>query len=206
MTVVVRSVLLRGKSFDRECVDKVEKHLGRHCGVRLMKGVVPAEVRREGGRLQVVFSNGESERFDTVLVARGRYPDLGALNTAGIGLSVDVQTGKLICKEEQTNIPHVYAVGDVIHGTPELTPVAIQAGRLLARRARPVGGDGGDPSDERRGVHDAECEQIFGGNGEERWLLSIRPFIPPLFLTLWRLDSSSFVSFEAQAEGEKDMA
>lgn len=206
VTVVVRSVLLRGKSFDRECVDKVEKHLGRHCGVRLMKGVVPAEVRREGGRLQVVFSNGESERFDTVLVARGRYPDLGALNTAGIGLSVDVQTGKLICKEEQTNIPHVYAVGDVIHGTPELTPVAIQAGRLLARRARPVGGDGGDPSDERRGVHDAECEQIFGGNGEERWLLSIRPFIPPLFLTLWRLDSSSFVSFEAQAEGEKDMA
>ena len=35
---------------------------------------------------------------------------------------------------EQTNIPHVYAVGDIIEGNLELTPVAIQAGRLLARR------------------------------------------------------------------------
>ena len=134
VTVVVRSILLRGNGFDRECVDKVEKHLERHCGVRLMKGVVPVEVRREGGRLQVVFSNGEREVFDTVLTARGRYADLRALNTSGVGLSVDEHTGKLICKEEHTNVPHIYAVGDVIHGTPELTPVAIQAGRLLARR------------------------------------------------------------------------
>ena len=35
---------------------------------------------------------------------------------------------------EQTNIPHIYAVGDIIEGNLELTPVAIQAGRLLARR------------------------------------------------------------------------
>jgi thioredoxin reductase (NADPH) len=35
---------------------------------------------------------------------------------------------------EQTNVPHVYAIGDVVAGKPELTPVAIAAGRLLARR------------------------------------------------------------------------
>ena len=35
---------------------------------------------------------------------------------------------------EQTNVPHVYAIGDVLEGKPELTPVAIQAGKLLARR------------------------------------------------------------------------
>ena len=35
---------------------------------------------------------------------------------------------------EQTNIPHIYAVGDVCEGKQELTPVAIQAGELLARR------------------------------------------------------------------------
>lgn len=35
---------------------------------------------------------------------------------------------------EQTNVPYVYAVGDVLEGKPELTPVAIQAGKLLARR------------------------------------------------------------------------
>lgn len=35
---------------------------------------------------------------------------------------------------EQTNVPHIYAIGDVLKGKEELTPVAIQAGKLLARR------------------------------------------------------------------------
>ena len=35
-------------------------------------------------------------------------------------------TGKLSAAEEQTSTPHVYAVGDVLQGRPELTPVAIQ--------------------------------------------------------------------------------
>lgn len=35
---------------------------------------------------------------------------------------------------EQTNIPHIYAIGDILEDKWELTPVAIQAGRLLARR------------------------------------------------------------------------
>lgn len=35
---------------------------------------------------------------------------------------------------EQTNVPHIYAVGDVLRAKQELTPVAIQAGKLLAKR------------------------------------------------------------------------
>ena len=35
---------------------------------------------------------------------------------------------------EQTNVPHIYAIGDVARGKHELTPLAIQAGRLLAGR------------------------------------------------------------------------
>ena len=35
---------------------------------------------------------------------------------------------------EQTNVPHIYAIGDVVRGMHELTPLAIQAGRLLAAR------------------------------------------------------------------------
>lgn len=31
-------------------------------------------------------------------------------------------------------MPHVYAIGDILDGKLELTPVAIQAGKLLARR------------------------------------------------------------------------
>lgn len=41
----------------------------------------------------------------------------------------------MICgDDESTTCPYVYAVGDIIDGKPELTPVAIQAGKLLAKR------------------------------------------------------------------------
>lgn len=45
------------------------------------------------------------------------------------------RNGKIpVNDEEQTNIPHIYAIGDILEGKWELTPVAIQAGKLLARR------------------------------------------------------------------------
>ena len=40
---------------------------------------------------------------------------------------------------EKTNVDSIYAIGDVLDDKPELTPVAIQAGKLLARRL--VGAD-----------------------------------------------------------------
>ena len=36
--------------------------------------------------------------------------------------------------QERTNVPYIYAVGDVLEGKPELTPVAIKTGEFLARR------------------------------------------------------------------------
>lgn len=44
------------------------------------------------------------------------------------------ENGKIVAETEQTNVPHIFALGDVLEGRPELTPVAIHAGRLLARR------------------------------------------------------------------------
>lgn len=45
------------------------------------------------------------------------------------------RTGKIpVTDEEQTNVPYIYAIGDILEGKLELTPVAIQAGRLLAQR------------------------------------------------------------------------
>jgi len=35
---------------------------------------------------------------------------------------------------ERSSIDHIYAVGDVLEGVPELMPVAQKSGRLLARR------------------------------------------------------------------------
>ena len=56
------------------------------------------------------------------------------LNLPAAGVAVSPRSGKIPCAHERTNVPHIYAVGDIVEGAPELTPVAILAGRLLARR------------------------------------------------------------------------
>ncbi|CAF2379459.1 unnamed protein product [Rotaria sp. Silwood2] len=85
-----------------------------------------------------------------VLLAIGRTANIAGLGLEKIG--VHVVNGKILVDEqEQTSLPHIYALGDVATGViqhgkdlshqarvtierPELTPVAIQAGQYLARR------------------------------------------------------------------------
>jgi thioredoxin reductase (NADPH) len=132
VTVLVRSILLRG--FDRDMVERVGESLTAH-GVDLKEGVLPESVTKlDSGKLLVKMSNGQEDEFDTVLVATGRYADTPALNLDAAGVETNVRNGKIPCNNEQTNIPHIYAIGDVVDGVPELTPAAIQAGILLARR------------------------------------------------------------------------
>jgi len=50
------------------------------------------------------------------------------------GVAID-EGGKIIVNEkDQSTAPHIYAIGDVAKGRPELTPTAIFAGKLLAKR------------------------------------------------------------------------
>merc|ERR1719240_1041452 len=90
------------------------------------------------------FSNGttESGEYDTVLVATGRDVCTGSMGLDTTGVKLNDKNGKIPVINEQTNVPHIYAIGDVIDGDAleppsqltELTPVAIQAGKLLAMR------------------------------------------------------------------------
>ena len=104
-----------------------------------MQPANPTKIEKlESGRLSVTWkisTTGEevTEEFDTVLTAIGRNADTGKLNLAAAGVVVG-KSGKIPTRDEQTNVPHVYAIGDVVENKPELTPVAIAAGRLLARR------------------------------------------------------------------------
>jgi len=131
-TVAVRSILLRG--FDREIADKIGAHMEDH-GVKFKKGVVPNKLEKTAdGKINVTFSDGSSEVYDTVLAAIGRYADTAKLGLENIGVAPKANNGKIPCVLDQTTQPNVYAIGDVMDGCPELTPVAIQAGKLLARR------------------------------------------------------------------------
>ncbi|XP_050536910.1 thioredoxin reductase 1, mitochondrial isoform X1 [Daktulosphaira vitifoliae] len=133
-TVMVRSMILRG--FDRDMVNLIQSEM-EDKGVKFLIGKIPTSVKKQpNGKLLVEWNGVENNQaeFDTVLVATGRKPLSEELNPSLAGLQTHPESGKFVVNFEQTNVPNIYAVGDVIHGKPELTPVAIQAGKLLAAR------------------------------------------------------------------------
>lgn len=108
-------------------------------GTKFIRGSVPLKLEKPdpNGRILVTYdcegTQVQSE-FDTVLFAIGRYALTKELNLDKVGIKVE-SNGKIkVTDEEQTQVPHIYAIGDVIYGKLELTPVAIKAGKLLAYR------------------------------------------------------------------------
>jgi thioredoxin reductase (NADPH) len=131
VTIAVRSILLRG--FDRECVDRIGAYMEDH-GVKFKRQVVPSKLVRVDDKIQVTFSDGTVDTYDTVLAAVGRLADTDKLGLETVDVKTNPSNRKILATHEQTATPNIYVVGDVMEGCPELTPVAIQAGQLLARR------------------------------------------------------------------------
>ncbi|STX50361.1 glutathione reductase [Legionella busanensis] len=71
--------------------------------------------------------------IDVVIAAVGRTPRIFNLNLDKVGVLLDQQGLIAVDKYQNTNIPGIYALGDVIN-EPALTPVAIAAGRRLCDR------------------------------------------------------------------------
>ena len=106
----------------------------REDGIRLETHAVPFTARREDDGLWVDTEDGRHfGPVDTILWAVGRLPATDELATEAAGLRVD-ELGFVPTDEFQnTNVPGIYAIGDVT-GRVALTPVAIAAGRRLADR------------------------------------------------------------------------
>ncbi|GKY96118.1 hypothetical protein MPSEU_000572200 [Mayamaea pseudoterrestris] len=132
VTVAVRSILLRG--FDRECADRIDTYMSNH-GVKFKREVTVLKLEKEAdGLIKATLSDGSIDTYNTVLVAVGRTADTAKLGLENTGVVTNPKNRKVVGKLEQSSCPNIYAVGDVLDNTPELTPVAIQAGVALARR------------------------------------------------------------------------
>ena len=59
------------------------------------------------------------------MYATGRTADTAGLCLDKAGVTVN-KNGKISVTGEVTNVPHIYAVGDIVEGGLELTPVAIK--------------------------------------------------------------------------------
>eukprot|EP00123_Amoebidium_parasiticum_P011692 comp20858_c0_seq1/m.27607 comp20858_c0_seq1/g.27607 ORF comp20858_c0_seq1/g.27607 comp20858_c0_seq1/m.27607 type:complete len:511 (-) comp20858_c0_seq1:243-1775(-) len=179
VTVAIRSIPLRG--FDRQCADKIVS-LMNEIGVNFHQGFVPKQLEKTpSNKISVSLINPSTgevkvEEYDTVLCATGRAADTSGLNLSAVGTIETTPEGKIIADEyERTAVPHVYAIGDCVKNRPELTPVAIQAGELLARR-------------------------LFGGSSE---LMNYR-LIPTAVFTPFEYGCIGYSEEDAEAEFGKD--
>ena len=129
--VVRKDRVLRG--FDRMLSDELMKAMDKS-GIAVDTGVVPAAVEKTASSLVLVASDGR--RFgpvDCVVWAIGREPNTAGLGLERAGVLTDAQGFVPTDKFQATNVPNVFAIGDVT-GRDALTPVAIAAGRRLADR------------------------------------------------------------------------
>jgi len=142
VSVMVRSILLRG--FDQQIAEMIGTYMekrnedGQIEGVKFIRPAEPSRIEKlEDDKLQVFWQHEGTEHsdiFDTVLYATGRAPAIDDLGLEIVGIKRD-RVGKIVVNEaDQTSVPNIFAIGDVASGRLELTPSAIQAGKLLAKR------------------------------------------------------------------------
>jgi dihydrolipoamide dehydrogenase len=95
--------------------------------------------------LEVKLSSGDALKFDGILVAIGRRPNGQAVGASEAGVEVDDAGFITVDRQMRTNVPHIYAIGDVVGG-PMLAHKASHEGKVAAEV---IAGDSGAEFDPR---------------------------------------------------------
>jgi len=117
---------------DREIVEALFFHL-RHLGVTFRLGEKVSQVGIDAKR-DFVFAeleSGKRVRGDALIYAVGRQANGDQLHLETAGLAADSRGRLKVNEFFQTEVPHVYAAGDVI-GFPALASTSMEQGRLAA--------------------------------------------------------------------------
>jgi NAD(P) transhydrogenase len=124
---------------DKEIIEALQYQL-RELAVTFRYSETVREVQKHPAGTLTVLDSGKRIPADTVLYSAGRQGLTDELNVAAAGLAAS-DRGKVEVNENlQTEVEHIYAVGDVI-GFPALAATAMEQGRRAAYHAfnEPVG-------------------------------------------------------------------
>lgn len=118
--------------FDSMISEILQQEMAKQ-GIQLYTNFQVTGLEKNGTTITVLSEKDQLEGFDTVIWAVGRRPKTAALQLSATGL--DTTTGGIIEVDEyeRTGVEGIFAIGDIT-GRPQLTPVAIAAGRRLAER------------------------------------------------------------------------
>jgi len=105
-------------------------------GLRIELGVKITSVeKKKTVKVQYTASDNSSKTLecDRLIVSIGRIPNTDGLNAAGVGLKLDERGFVAVDEDCRTNLPNVWAIGDVVRG-PMLAHKAEEEGVVVAER------------------------------------------------------------------------
>lgn len=118
---------------DKDIIKVYMKTIKDKFNVMLETKVTAVEAKDDG--LYVTFEGkkapAEPVRYDKVLVAVGRRPNGSLVAAEKAGVTVDERGFISVNKQMQTNVPHIYAIGDLV-GQPMLAHKAVHEGHVAA--------------------------------------------------------------------------
>ena len=121
---------------DEQIAKEAKKALDKQ-GLKIELGVKVGEVKTGKKGVSVAYTNAKGEaqtlEVDKLIVSIGRVPNTIGLNTEAVGLQLDERGAIVVDADCKTNLPGVWAVGDVVRG-PMLAHKAEEEGVAVAER------------------------------------------------------------------------
>jgi len=121
---------------DKDVVTPLMKRIQKkYAAIYLKTKVTKVEATAEG--LVAHFEGGTApatETFDKILVAVGRRPNGKLIGAENAGVRVDERGFIPVDKQQRTNVPHIFAIGDIV-GQPMLAHKAVHEGHVAAEVA-----------------------------------------------------------------------
>lgn len=118
---------------DKDIVRPLHKRIAKQYeNIFLSTKVTDIKSQKDG--LMVFYEGAKapaSELFDRVLVAVGRSPNGKVIGAENAGVQVDERGFIPIDKQQRTNVPHIFAIGDIVEG-PMLAHKATHEGKVAA--------------------------------------------------------------------------
>ncbi len=131
VTIVQRGARLLARE-DADVSEAVADIL-REDGIEVLTGTAATRVARDGADIVLTASGANGERTvrgSHLLAAAGRTPNSDRLNLAAAGIATDTRGYITVDERLATNVPGVYAVGDV-KGGPAFTHISYDDYRIL---------------------------------------------------------------------------
>ena len=123
-------MFLRG--FDNEVREFTAEEVAKK-GINLRFNTNITEIeKQEDGTLVATLTDGSTVEADAIMYATGRNPKVAGLGLEELGIEQGKNGAIIVNDDFQTNVPSVYAIGDVIDRV-QLTPVALAEGMALVR-------------------------------------------------------------------------